>query len=114
LLSFGRHWVLFTAESAYGDLLEQAGDTFEGVIMNLDGLHRMLGQSMPDLRPPSFDVRDVEDGWIVEYHSERSGLDAMVIGLLEGLLEMFEQKGRVEQLPATAYCEKQFRVTLST
>jgi hypothetical protein len=114
LRAFGRHWILFTAESAYGDLMEEAGDTFEGVIVNLDLLHQVVGRSMPDLRPPTFDVRDVEGGWIVEYHSERSGLESMVIGLLEGLLESFGQKGTVQRLPAAAHCEIQFLVTLTT
>ncbi|HIG72407.1 MAG: heme NO-binding domain-containing protein [Myxococcales bacterium] len=114
LYAFGRNWVLFTAESAYGDLLEQAGDTFESVILNLDMLHQIVGRSMPDLRPPTFDVKDVKDGWIVEYHSERVGLESMVAGLLEGLLEMFGKKGMIQRLPAASYCEVQFLVTLTT
>jgi hypothetical protein len=112
LRAFGRHWVLFTAESAYGDLLEQAGDTFEGVMVNLDMLHQMVGRSMPGLRPPHFDVSDVKDGWRIDYDSDRSGLEPMVLGLLEGLLELFEQKGSVERLSETALGDAQFRVTL--
>jgi hypothetical protein len=83
LHAFGRHWALFTAESAYGDLLQQAGDTFESVIVNLDALHQIVGRSM-------------------------------VAGLLEGLLEMFGQKGSIQRMPANSHCEVQFLVTLTT
>lgn len=57
---------------------------------NLDALHTRLALSMPELRPPSFVVTEVaEQQLLVEYYSTRAGLAPMVIGLLEGVGDMF-------------------------
>lgn len=97
LRGFGKHWILFTANEGYGSLLDMAGDTLRDFLMNLDALHARLGMSMPDLQPPSFRVRDGEDGQLtLLYYSERDGLAPMVVGLLEGLGERFSVDLKIE------------------
>ncbi|MCP5039513.1 MAG: heme NO-binding protein [bacterium] len=55
LRRFGRHWILFAAESAYGDLIHSSGDLFE-FLVNVDALHASVAELMPKLVAPSFGV----------------------------------------------------------
>ena len=51
---------------------------------------------MPQLKPPSFEIENVQDKvWRVHYHSDRSGLTSMMIGLLKGLAQRFGQQADV-------------------
>lgn len=90
LEAFGRHWVLYTGRTGYGDFFEAMGRTLPEFLGNLDAMHARLSLSMPELRPPSFvcqplDVKHLK----LEYWSDREGLGPMVTGLLLGLGELF-------------------------
>ncbi len=97
LRSFGRHWILYTAREGYGDLLDFSGNSLIEFIENLDNMHARIAVSMPDLNPPSFDHRETSSGDLeVHYYSDRPGLGHMVVGLLEGLIEKFNETAQVE------------------
>ncbi len=99
LREFGRHWVLYTARGGYGAIFDTMGRTLVEFLTNLDMMHTRLSLSMPELRPPSFVCEPVDDGCIrLEYRSERDGLAAMVVGLLEGLAEMYGQELVVDHI----------------
>jgi hypothetical protein len=90
LRAFGRHWVLYTARRGYGTIFDTMGRTLVEFLTNLDMMHTRLSLTMPHLRPPAFRCEQLEAGRIrVEYRSEREGFAPMVIGLLEGLAEMY-------------------------
>jgi len=92
LQEFGRFWVMFTGKTAYGPLLNSAGSTMKECLLNLDQLHLQVGLALPDLAPPSFSVIDVSvDTFKVRYKSERKGLAPMVVGLLVGLGELYDE-----------------------
>ena len=96
LRAFGRHWVLFTANEGYGDLLKTTGKNLSEFIENLDIMHSRVASTMSDLKPPSFEcIHHSADKIEVRYFSEREGLAPMVVGLLEGLAEMFETPVKV-------------------
>ena len=60
------------------------------VLRNLDEMHARLQSLYPDLRPPSFDVAGTGEGTLdVHYRSERVGLVPFVVGLLEGLGDLY-------------------------
>ena len=91
LRAFGRHWVLYTGREGYGAVFETMGRTLPEFLGNLDAMHARLSLSMPELRPPSFVCEQERDEQVrVHYWSGREGLAPMVIGLLEGLGELFE------------------------
>lgn len=99
LEAFGEHWILYTAHEGYGELIWMFGSTLREFLGNLDNMHTRVGLSFPDLRPPSFVVRDAGPGMIdVEYHSIREGLAPMVIGLLKGLGRNFNQDVGIEHV----------------
>lgn len=90
LEELGLYWVLYTAEGGYGDLLKTAGRTLPEFLLNLDQMHTRVQLSFPNLRPPSFAVRNATaDSLELHYHSERAGLAPLVVGLLKGLGERF-------------------------
>ena len=99
LIAFGRHWVLFTGREGWGGLFDMAGDDMRTFVEGLDALHARVQASMPRSRMPSFAVSDAGAGVLdVEYRSDRPGLGPMVVGLLGGLAEYFDESWAVEQL----------------
>ncbi|NQY68020.1 MAG: heme NO-binding domain-containing protein [Flavobacteriales bacterium] len=100
LEAFGTYWVLYTAEQGYGEMLDKAGSTFVEFIENLNSLHARVGKIMPGLIPPKFEVKNKENNLLeLIYSSKRAGLNPMVVGLIKGLAERFEQKGvEIEEL----------------
>ncbi len=92
LEGFGRHWILFTGREGWGPLFDIAGDDLRTFVGGLDALHARVQASMPNCRMPSFAVQSSDEAsLVVEYRSERDGLAPMVIGLLKGLAEYFDE-----------------------
>ena len=93
LEAFGEHWVLYTAQEGYGEMLSMFGADLRQFLGNLDNLHSHVGMAFPDLRPPSFQVEPIEgrDAVLLHYRSERQGRAPMVVGLLRGLGKRFSQ-----------------------
>jgi len=99
LEAFGEHWVLYTAQEGYGQMLSMFGSSLEEFLLNLDNMHSHVGLTFPALRPPSFQVEGVDGGrsLLLHYRSERMGLAPMVIGLLKGLGRRFGEDVTVRQ-----------------
>lgn len=99
LEAFGEHWVLYTAQSGYGEMLAMFGSDLRSFLNSLDNLHSHVAMSFPALRPPSFAVEQMEGdtGLLLHYRSERAGLAPMVIGLLKGLGRRFSQEISIRQ-----------------
>lgn len=98
LKSFGRYWITFTARSHYASVMRISGDTLEEFLGNLDRMHGSIKMAIPEARLPSFRIVNTRpDGIEVAYRSSREGLEPFVVGLLEGLMEHFQQVGEVRQ-----------------
>lgn len=90
LNQFGRWWVLKTAKQGYGQLLAAGGRDLGEFLQNLPNLHTRVSMVFSALQPPEFRCTEVTPGQVrLHYMSHRRGLSAFVIGLLEGLGEMF-------------------------
>jgi hypothetical protein len=91
LEAFGEHWVLYTVNEGYGDMMELAGDNLPDFLNNLDMLHNRLNNIMPNLVAPQFSTRNETSNSIeLEYRSHREGMAPMVVGLLRGLGKRFK------------------------
>jgi len=98
LHAFGKHWILYTARRGFGAIFDTMGRSLAAFLVNLDTMHARLSLSMPEMRPPSFVCEQLDDDRIrLEYWSERPGLAPMVVGLLDGLGEMYGVTVFVEQ-----------------
>ena len=99
LEAFGEHWVLYTAQEGYGQMLSMFGASLEEFLVNLDNMHSHVGLTFPDLRPPSFQLERLgeEGALLLHYRSERMGLGPMVVGLLKGLGRRFGENITVRQ-----------------
>ena len=90
LEDFGEHWVLVTAEEAYGLLLEGAGASLGEFLDNLPALHSRISLILPALEPPFFTVSErTESSLVLNYRSHRPGLQPFVVGLVKGLGKRF-------------------------
>ena len=99
LEAFGEHWVLYTAQAGYGEMLAMFGSDLRAFLLNLDNLHSHVAMTFPALRPPSFEVEQIEGSraLLLHYRSERTGLAPMVVGLLKGLGMRFSQEISIRQ-----------------
>ena len=96
LRKFGQFWIVFVQRNAYGAMMDFVGSDLVTFINNLNRMHQAVQSAMPDADLPTFKlVSDQPMEMIVEYTSSRSGLEAFVVGLLEGLLMRFGQDGAV-------------------
>lgn len=103
LNGFGRHWVLVTGKEGYGELMSMAGKTLPEFLSNLNSLHTRVSLAFQDLQPPEFNVlQDDGQELRLQYISERDGLVPFVIGLLEGLGEVFGQDVDIELIQSKA------------
>lgn len=99
LKNFGRYWVLRTAREGYGDLLAAGGRTLPEFLRKLPDFHTRVILMFPHLKPPHFYCTDETDKSIrLHYQSEREGLEPFVIGLLEGLGEMFQTAITIQRI----------------
>jgi hypothetical protein len=103
LRAFGKHWILYTARKGYGAVFETMGRTLPQFLGNLDAMHARLSLSMPHLEPPSFVCEELATGRLrLEYWTRRAGLAPMVVGLLDGLAELFLLDVQVTQTVSKA------------
>jgi len=102
LRAFGKHWIRYTGRKGYGAVFETMGRTLPEFLGNLDAMHARLSLSMPHLEPPSFVCEQSgPDQLHLEYWSHRPGLAPMVVGLVEGLGEMFGLDVHMKQTMST-------------
>ena len=102
LRAFGRHWILYTGRKGYGAVFETMGRTLPEFLGNLDAMHARLSLSMPHLEPPSFVCEQIGPNQLrLEYYSHRRGLAPMVVGLLDGLGEVFGLEVHTKQILTT-------------
>ncbi|WP_300062688.1 heme NO-binding domain-containing protein [uncultured Roseobacter sp.] len=99
MAKFGSYWIDYAGSSSYGKLMKRAGDSFLERLAGLDDMHAQIKKSMPHLKPPSFQLEEIADRtYHLHYFSQRTGLDTMVVGLLDGLAEETGARIAVKQV----------------
>jgi hypothetical protein len=106
LEAFGKYWITYTAEQGYSSIMAAGGKNLREFLGNLNEMHGRVETIFPQLRLPLFRVEDIADGeYRVYYASTRAGLAPMVVGLIKGLAERFEQSVEVSQVYAKTELE---------
>jgi hypothetical protein len=101
LETFGRFWIRYTSEQGYGSMMSVGGHTLREFLGRLNTMHERVETVFPHMSLPLFRVGDIADGeYRLYYASTRTGLAPMVIGLVKGLAERFEQLVTVEWIHA--------------
>jgi hypothetical protein len=90
LISFGKYWILKTAQEKYGTLMQSGGDHFAEFILNLPNFHSRVMLLYSDIKPPEFFVEKKSETAIdLHYYSTRPGLTDFMLGLVLGLGELY-------------------------
>ena len=93
----GRGWISFTNEGSYGTYYSMSS-SIEEFLGSLNTVHEALSAVMEGLNPPQFAVSRKDNGLYLDYSSEREGLVPFVLGLLDGLSDLYDEKIQVEDL----------------
>ena len=95
----GEEWISHTALNGYENVLNLAGDNMIDFIHNLDTIHNNITNLMPNMRPPKFRIKKEQvTGMLLQYQSEREGMQPMVVGILKGLGKRFGLEVSVKNL----------------
>lgn len=96
LFEFGRYWIRYAEQGSLSSIMTFTGQDLATFIANLDRLHLAVGAAMPGTRLPSFTTLERNSGHlVVEYRSDRMGLENFVCGLFHGLMDRFDTHGDV-------------------
>jgi hypothetical protein len=99
LNAFGRHWILKTAREGYGDLLAASGRNLPDFLAGLPNFHSRIKLMFPNLKPPRFSITErTESSLLLHYQTHRDGLAPFVVGVLDGLGEMYKTPVTVEHV----------------
>lgn len=100
LEAFGEHWIQYTVDEGYGQMISMYGNSVHEFLQNMNNLHAQIRLILPELNPPTISCDFTESGdLLVCYESERAGLAPMLVGLLRGLGERFSTPVNVEYVP---------------
>ena len=113
LKRFGEFWIKYTAASSYNAVYKMYGKDLFSFLENLNRMHGALEATLPKAQTPTFECMGRSEKQIeILYCSKRQGLEAIVIGLFEGLMTYFGVTGTVEQ-GETTDTGVLFRVTVT-
>lgn len=96
LHAFGRHWVLYTGREGWANLFNIAVGDFISFLEQLDEMHARVSTAMPHGSMPEFTLIHQDGYFNLEYRTEREGLAPMVVGILSGLAEQYDESWAVE------------------
>lgn len=97
LFEFGRYWIKYAESGSLASIMNFTGQNLASFIENLDRLHLAVGAAMPGARLPSFTtILNAPGHLLVEYRSERTGMEQFVTGLFDGLITRFHATGEVK------------------
>lgn len=100
LESFGEHWIQYTVDEGYGELISMYGKSVPEFLQNMNKLHAQIRLSFPELNPPMITCEVKSTGeLLVCYQSNRPGLAPMLVGLVKGLGKRFSTFVDVEYVP---------------
>ena len=98
LHAFGRHWILYTGREGWASVFDLGGENMVDFINGLDSMHARVQIALPNAEMPHFNVIEKDDYLELVYRSQRTGLAHMVLGLLDGLAEQFNESWNIEHV----------------
>jgi hypothetical protein len=95
---FGIYWI-DVAKEGYGDYFNSFGNDFESFVEGLDEMHVRISEMLPNLAPPSFEIKKLGDNHFeIHYESPREGLAPLAIGTLKGVAKHFGGEAEITQV----------------
>lgn len=109
LFEFGHHWVRYTNSEGWSSHFKMTGDSLIQCLIELDEVHIRVKDAMPEGCMPLFSVSESGEDFYLDYFSTRKGFAPMVMGILKGLCEQFEESWDITHLPPPRHinnCER--------
>lgn len=96
LSAFGKYWILKIGKEKYGSLMAAGGESLMLFLENLPNFHSRVMLIYPDITPPEFKAERINKKEIrLHYYSTRQGLSSFMMGLIEGLSELYQTKCKI-------------------
>ena len=98
---FGEQFLQWCVEYGQSEMLRLLGRSLQDFLANLDSLHDHVSTIYPHMTAPSFCCSPGRRGdeFLLHYHSQRDGLEPLVIGLVKAVArQYFKMEVRMELL----------------
>lgn len=108
LHAFGVYWIEYAKRGPWGRVMMSSGRGTYELLAALDEMHARIAVSFPELQPPSFRTVREGDAVRLEYRSHRPGLAPFVVGLVEGIGNLYGERVscvQMESRDAGAPCD---------
>lgn len=94
----GRCWMKLPSLAMFKEIVRMTGGDLESFLRNVDRMHASMAAVGKGPAGPRIDVRKADDTSLtVRYRSDRQGLEPFALGLLQGLLAYFGERGTVHR-----------------
>ncbi len=99
LAAFGQSVIESTREQR-SSFMDNRGNNLKEYLINLPDFHNRIMLIYPELTPPEFQVTNIEHNSVdLHYISPTKGVRGFVKGYVQGLINLFNEKVKVEPLP---------------
>lgn len=110
---FGRHWIMYTGREGWHEFFDVSCTGVIEFLQQLDNMHAKVATVMPEATPPSIVLSETMEGYELVYISERIGLALFFQGIVEGLVEYYDEPWVIDQIQTQSEHETdRFRMRL--
>lgn len=95
---FGRHWIMFTGREGWHEFFDISSSSVIGFLNQLNRMHDKVRAAMPDAVLPTIVLSETDNGYELDYISQRAGLSLFFQGIIEGLAEYYDEPWVVDQI----------------
>jgi hypothetical protein len=97
--AFGDYWVNTYAPKIYKSYYAGKSSARE-MLLNMDNVHKMVTQSIPNAHPPRFEYEWKNDKTLVMHYKSNRGLVDFLVGLVKGVGTYFKEDLKVRKIGA--------------
>lgn len=95
--AFGDYWVNVYAPKLYKAYYAGKKNA-KDLLLNMDSVHKMVTQTVPNAHPPRFDYEWTNDKTLVMHYKSTRGLIDFLVGLIKGVGKYYKENLRVKKL----------------
>ncbi len=98
LIEFGKFWISNTGAAAYPTFYKLVGNNSHDFLLNMDGVHSKVTESITKATPPHFEYEELPDGRLLMHYESKRKLCKVLYGLILGVGIYFKEKLSVKEI----------------